>query len=570
MERKLICSDCDMVFHSTGLLHKHKTLFCVWGEIGQLQVHNSEEFLPDKPGCTDPTTTRTPEPQVQLRGQRRNTTGGRNVDAKPKSARAEDEPTAGQTGSAALQDLTDEFHKLRMSIEENLPNWSNRTGSAEARGNGLRRAERMEEMKDMATLHEHQLALIHAKGQQLEQQREELAHQVSILSEQSSTIHLENLLEELREQEQRNEETLRQLVEHLHVLQALGTVYVESGGSDPAILAQMIELQVEAQSLEKKKPASAGDQATLPLSQELLVVEQENRRLEEEIFWIQLARERRHNSEAVMSQLEHIQRDNLLQIYSLQAEMERTTAALRPRGPPLPPPPPPHLLPLQTKTYAHAPRSLLQAGSFSALGVSRMVDPLGPAPYDPAAGFVVFYDLVLGLDVVHKALRLVAGLYKDGQQVEQLSPLPPVHCLPGVILPYPHSLTSRNAAVLSVRHPIPRVQPSPSLSLVVEVQAAEDPDFQIHQVLKLESCGWTRLELFDQYNQLRSGHWRAPVRSLPVRPSLNQAQLNSVAQLGNMELCVRLVNGRDGDVQTLALPDPSSSSRYEYPPAAGC
>lgn len=33
---------------------------------------------------------------------------------------------------------------------------------------------------------------------------------------------------------------------------------MQSGGSDPAIVAQMIELQAEAQSLEKNQPATAG------------------------------------------------------------------------------------------------------------------------------------------------------------------------------------------------------------------------------------------------------------------------------------------------------------------------
>lgn len=40
-------------------------------------------------------------------------------------------------------------------------------------------------------------------------------------------------------------------------------------------------------------------------------------------------------------------------------------------------------------------------------------------------------------------------------------------------------------------------------------------------------------------------------------------------QVGNMELCVRLVNGRDEDVQTLAKPDPASTSHYKYPAMVG-
>lgn len=31
-----------------------------------------------------------------------------------------------------------------------------------------------------------------------------------------------------------------------------------------------------------------------------------------------------------------------------------------------------------------------------------------------------------------------------------------------------------------------------------------------------------------------------------------------------MELCVRLVNGRDGDAQTLVKPELTPSSRYKY------
>lgn len=37
--------------------------------------------------------------------------------------------------------------------------------------------------------------------------------------------------------------------------------------------------------------------------------------------------------------------------------------------------------------------------------------------------------------------------------------------------------------------------------------------------------------VFSLHQQLCSGHWRAPVRSLPIRPSLNLAQLNSVPQV---------------------------------------
>lgn len=65
---------------------------------------------------------------------------------------------------------------------------------------------------------------------------------------------------------------------------------------------------------------------------------------------------------------------------------------------------------------------------------------------------------MLGVDVSQTALRLVAALYAEGQEVGPPTPLPPVQCLPGVSLPYTHShsLTPRNYAILSVKQPVPR------------------------------------------------------------------------------------------------------------------
>lgn len=40
-------------------------------------------------------------------------------------------------------------------------------------------------------------------------------------------------------------------------------------------------------------------------------------------------------------------------------------------------------------------------------------------------------------------------------------------------------------------------------------------------------------------------------------------------QVGNMELYVRLVNSRDGDVQTLTKPDLTSTRHYKFPAVVG-
>lgn len=63
MERELICGDCNMVFRSTGLLEKHKSLFCIGSEAQYLRVQRPgfELLRRDKHGLLDPKQTRTPD-----------------------------------------------------------------------------------------------------------------------------------------------------------------------------------------------------------------------------------------------------------------------------------------------------------------------------------------------------------------------------------------------------------------------------------------------------------------------------------------------------------------------------
>lgn len=63
MEKELICRDCNMLFHSSRLLEKHKALFCIGGEAGHLQAqrHGSEPPTRRKAGGLDPKQTQTPD-----------------------------------------------------------------------------------------------------------------------------------------------------------------------------------------------------------------------------------------------------------------------------------------------------------------------------------------------------------------------------------------------------------------------------------------------------------------------------------------------------------------------------
>lgn len=69
-----------------------------------------------------------------------------------------------------------------------------------------------------------------------------------------------------------------------------------------------------------------------------------------------------HSPGAARAELDLIQRENLQQIISLQAEMERGKEALRHFR--QHPPPAPHPDPLQTKPPTHAPPSLVHSLHF--------------------------------------------------------------------------------------------------------------------------------------------------------------------------------------------------------------
>ncbi|CAB1323959.1 unnamed protein product [Coregonus sp. 'balchen'] len=115
------------------------------------------------------------------------------------------------------------------------------------------------------------------------------------------------------------------------------------------------------------------------------------------------------------------------------------------------------------------------------------------------------------VDAMLRVLRLASGLYSGGQEVGRPTPLLPVQCQPGGASPYSHTVPLRNYAPLAVKQPMPRhpekkkMQPSPSLSLVVELQAAGGLDAYGQEVQRLVSQGWARLEFFDQHNQFQSG-----------------------------------------------------------------
>ncbi|XP_007977133.2 coiled-coil domain-containing protein 17 isoform X2 [Chlorocebus sabaeus] len=348
---------------------------------------------------------------------------------------------------------------------------------------------------------------------------------------------------------------------------ALQEAYIRDGGRDPGVLGQIWQLQVEASALELQRSQTRRGRAGAT-SGELPVVEAENRRLEAEILALQMQR-----SQAALGP-----RDlPLLWGASLQPKGRRDPPLLSPPvAPPLPPLPPlpgfmePQLPGTMTRNLGLDPHFLLPTS-----------DVLGPAPYDPGAGLVIFYDFLRGLEASWIWVQLRTGLARDGQDTGGTTALPPAICLPPPPAPGPMG----NCAILASRQPVPRLPPSPSVSLVCELQVWQG----LAWARAPQPKAWVSLGLFDQDQRVLSGRWRLPLRALPLDPSLSLRQLNGIPQVsvvggdwayskvqvqyhfispqaGQAELFLRLVNARDAAVQTLAEINPASAHEYQYPP----
>ncbi|NXE63019.1 CCD17 protein, partial [Calcarius ornatus] len=141
---------------------------------------------------------------------------------------------------------------------------------------------------------------------------------------------------------------------------ALRVSYLRSGGHDPAILDQLLHLQLEATVLEQGTaglrrgrrmaeappavPAEAPVTGTHSLDAALLAVELENRRLEDELLALKVRRERRADAGSRAAQ-RHTQELARLraEVGMLRCHAEQTRPWLHPSvcpypiGPPLPP-----------------------------------------------------------------------------------------------------------------------------------------------------------------------------------------------------------------------------------------
>uniref|UniRef100_A0A8C2M804 Coiled-coil domain containing 17 n=1 Tax=Cricetulus griseus TaxID=10029 RepID=A0A8C2M804_CRIGR len=320
-------------------------------------------------------------------------------------------------------------------------------------------------------------------------------------------------------------------------IQALREAYVRGGGRDPGVLNKIRQLQAEASALELQRSQNRKDKASAA-SEELLVVEAENRLLEAEIQALQ-------------------NKGLSLEPWDLWPHLSRpgdNSLLLPPVAPEMPP------LASSTNVQNFLGTSQLINGTMTRnLGLDRHIQPpsgvLGPAPYDSGAGLVIFYDFLCGLEPSWVWVQLKTSLARDGQETGGTTALPPALCIPPPSPPGPMG----NCAILASRQPVPRLPPSPLVSLICELQAWQGVTWTP------QPKAWASLSLFDQDKQMLSGRWRLPFRGLP-KANLRLGQLNEIPQAGQAELFLRLVNARDADVQTLPKISPASAHEYQYPP----
>ncbi|XP_036112844.1 coiled-coil domain-containing protein 17 isoform X2 [Molossus molossus] len=552
----LPCGSCDMVFRSWALLATHTQHFCI-GRLTQevtLGAQPSKASEPRGPMLVSQEHQGFPDQEASKSALRRLTEEGLRLYLH------EMQPwiTAIPRGSAGPWE--------RSEVPTQGPN----SESAGSPG---------ERLRALHLTHTRRAAETKAQSQALELRREELKRRLQGLAQTRSGISrllgLERELGELRAEAGRTRGALEVLGTRVQQLQseprtwlnsretelccpvlqsqpvtlaaeigALRESYIRGGGQDPGVLGQMWQMQVEASALELRRSRTRRGRRAGSTSRELLVVEAENRRLEAEILALQM---QRGTGQAPWGSRE-------------PQFVANPSPLLRREDPPrLPPPVAPPLPPgLNSSPQPQLPGAITRNLGLNPHFVLPTDDILGPAPYDPGAGLVIFYDFLRGLEASWIWVQLMTGLARDGQYTGGTTALPPAVCLPPPPAPGPMG----NCAILASRQPVLRLPPSPSVSLVCELQAWHG----LAWARAPQPKAWASLVLFDQDQRVLSGRWRLPLRALPLDPSLSHGQLNGIPQVGQAELFLRLMNARDAVIQMLAEINPTSAHEYQYPP----
>ncbi|XP_075450362.1 coiled-coil domain-containing protein 17-like isoform X2 [Ascaphus truei] len=616
----LRCPSCNMTFRSSLLLEKHREKFCIGGDIGRIRE------------------TQTPQEMVnKLKIYRRKKEEEKKHKLKEKSVnniilfdQMSDSTENKQVLRGKMSSPSDSrgLRKLStkdtMILNSHVPEISEYPKADWAHDHET-------QLRYLAEAHSKQINYILAQNKHLEKQRDDIVQRLNeIAAESKNTGYLEKMIKHLNAQEQKNELLLTSMKQQIYMLQsqsmkkrsqsrqresratrktekvkpvfqqayipfygggclsseisALRLTYLQNGGNDQMILTHLQELLSEAQQMEQREKRTRSIRKTnrkgygtpkLHLNEKVITLEIENQQLEDELFKLQLQRqknkrlpktsyaEREKDLELPVFIKEHTKQkiktlNAELDILKQELDIQKLKRRMKTSG-----------------TVRAVPQQAMP--TFPPVEENRLETPnlakrllncnhgLEPAPYDPIAGFVVFYDFLVGLDPSYRVCRLVVNLCSGGQEMGSPSPLPPVYCDAGNVFSF-NDKKKQNMAVLATKQAVPRVRPSPNISLIIELQASGGYDPYGQEVSRLIPRGWVKLDIFDYQNRVISGQWKVPIRILPVKPSLTTGALNGVPQLEYAELYVRLVNARDADTHSLFPIDPNNSVFYKYPP----
>ncbi|XP_072260664.1 coiled-coil domain-containing protein 17-like isoform X2 [Pyxicephalus adspersus] len=543
----LRCPSCNMTFKSSLLLEKHREKFCIGLNTGRIRE------------------TQTPQDMFNRLKQ---------------SRRSKNE----HTKEINKMPLTD--HVLLDSSEKTDFEKINRKPRLE------HAPDNETHLRYLADAHSKQINEILSQNKLLEKQRDDIVQRLNEITARSqNTVYLEKMIRHLNAQEQKNEQLLSTMKQQIDLMQAesikrgissrhseppgsrkaekvypsfqqpfipfygggnisseisaLRMTYLQNGGNDQMILAHLQDLLTEAQLIEQKekharslrKKNKKGQSATKwHLNEKLITLEMENQQLEDELFRLQLQRQKNNRIPKTTNgdfekglQFPRFMKDPPYQnIKTLNAELEVLKQELEIQK-----------IKRRLKTSVTR-RAKPQMDAFLPMEMNKPDSPnpakqylnfnhgLEPAPYDPIAGFVVFYDYLLGLDPSYRVCRMAVSLCSGGQEMGNPSALPPVYC--EAALSKFHDNKRQNIAILATKQAVPRVRPAPSISLIIELQASGGYDPYGQEISRLIPRGWVKVDIFDYQNRVISGQWKVPIRILPVKPSLTTGALNGVPQ----------------------------------------
>ncbi|XP_050401529.1 uncharacterized protein LOC126818261 isoform X2 [Patella vulgata] len=462
-------------------------------------------------------------------------------------------------------------------------------------------------LQSLAENHGKQMEFLSNRNRDLERQRDEIRRRLGDLGRKPpESDNTAALIAELRDQEARNQRLLEELKKQLlasrqpvaiigeqqHVQQkksftypiyygnslvaeisAIRQAYIQSGGDDPEILAQLAQMLAEAQAIEeamrnKKPPEPKQKEKKTDFSAHIMTLDMENERLNRELYLLQeqnlMAKGRRKDDreDELEREIRRLQQDHLLKMYELQQNMEaiRQETKIQLELNSQQQNPPQNIIVHQPP----CPQPIAAAPIQPAIQTKYIEVDRHTHCYDQHAGFVIFYDFVLNLDPRVTAVRLIAGLHNTISKMGDPSVLPMVYAEPST---RPQAYNT-NSALIGARQPVPRCPPQPDLGIVVELQCAGGPGSE-HDETRLITRAWTKIPLFDDNNMLLAGRFKLPLRMVPIKPFVSSNDLSQIPQYGESEIYYRIVHMNEAGIHATSTIADTNSVTYQLAPQGG-